>query len=155
MKFRTREDIGAPIDHVFDVVSDFEGFERQALRRGAEVRRLDGPETPGIGTGWDIAFPFRGKRRDMQVEVMEFEPQGRMLFRSRMTGMTGHLAVDLMALSRARTRMELEIDLSPESLTARLLVQSIRLARSSLNKRFQVRVAEFAKDVEDRYARMA
>lgn len=154
MKFKTREDIGAPIDHVFGVVSDFEGFQRQALRRGAEIARTDTLSAPGVGMAWDIAFPFRGKRREMQIELTEFDAPAHMLFDSRMTGMRGEMRVDLMALSRMRTRMVLEIGLIPETLAARLLVQSIKLARGSLDKRFQLRVAEFAKNTEDRYSRM-
>ena len=154
MRFKTREDIEAPMDYVFNVVSNFEGFQRQALRRGAEVARLDVLDRPGVGMAWDIAFPFRGKRREMQVELVEYEPPSHMVFDSHMTGMTGHMRIDLMALSRSRTRMVLAIELKPESLAARLLVQSIRLARGSLDKRFQLRVAEFAKNTEDRYSRV-
>jgi hypothetical protein len=60
-----------------------------------------------------------------------------------------------MALSRARTRLVLEIELKPETLAARLLVQSMKLARGALDKRLQVRVAEFAKAVEERHGRVA
>ncbi len=35
MKFSTRKDIDAPIDHVFASVSDFQVYERAAMRRGA------------------------------------------------------------------------------------------------------------------------
>ncbi|MDQ2089569.1 SRPBCC family protein [Marimonas arenosa] len=154
MKFKTREDIGAPIDYVFGVVSDFETFQRKALRRGAEIARRDALETPGVGMAWDVAFAFRGKRREMQVQLVDHEPPNRMSFDSRMPGMIGYMGVELIALSRAHTRMVLEIELKPETLSARLLVQSMKLARGSLNKRFQVRVAEFAKTTEDRYGRM-
>ncbi|WP_322867600.1 SRPBCC family protein [Aquicoccus sp. G2-2] len=155
MKFKTREDIAAPIDYVFGAISDFEGFERQALRRGAEVARLDELEEPGEGMGWHIAFPFRGKRREMDVELVDYSPSTRMLLDSRMPGMNGEMSVELMALSKGRTRLELVIEFRPETLAARLLVQSIKLARSSLNKRLQLRVADFAKNTEDRYTRMA
>ncbi|MDU8928099.1 SRPBCC family protein [Alisedimentitalea sp. MJ-SS2] len=154
MKFKTKEDIEAPIDYMFAVVSDFDSFQRQALRRGAEVSRLDDLDVPGVGMAWDIAFPFRGKRRQMLVDLVDFDSPNKMLFDSRMQGMAGHMLVDLMALSRTRTRMTLEIDLRPETLSARLLVQSIKLARGSMDKRFKLRVAEFGKGVEDRYSRV-
>lgn len=155
MKFVTREDIEAPIDHVFKVVTDFDAFERQAMRRGAEVRRLDELEAPGEGASWEIAFPFRGKTREMVVECTDYDPPLRVKFDSRMTGMDGDLVVDLVALSRGRTRLSLEIELKPQTLSARLMVQSIKLAKGTLSKRFQIKVAEFARTTEENYQRMA
>ena len=155
MQFSTREDIEAPIEYVFGVVSDFEGFQRQAMRRGAEVSRCDSLSAPGIGMRWDAAFPFRGKRREIEIEMVEFIPPNQMVFESRMSGMSGVMTVDLMALSRGRTRLDLTIEMKPRSLPAKLLVQSMKLARGSLNKRYKVRVAEFAKTTEDRFQRLA
>ena len=40
MKFSTKEDIDAPIDAVFDMLCEFDQFERAAMRRGAEVLSL-------------------------------------------------------------------------------------------------------------------
>ena len=51
MKFSTKEDIDAPIDAVFQMLCDFETFERAAMRRGAEVHRTDTKTTPGVGMG--------------------------------------------------------------------------------------------------------
>lgn len=155
MKFETKEDIEAPIEHVFGVVSNFEGFERQALRRGAEVSRLNPQQKPGVGMAWDLAFLMRGKRRELQIELTEYDPPNRMVFESRSPSMGGHMVVDLVALSLGRTRLGIEIELMPQNLSARLLVQSLKLARGNLNKRFHIRVAEFARDTEERFQRMA
>lgn len=156
MKFETKEDIAAPLEYVFRVVSDFDGFERQAMRRGAEVSRLDALSEPGMGMAWDIAFPLRGKTRQLQIELTDFDLPHRMMFESRSPNMGGHMVVDLVALSRQRTRLGLELELKLQNLSARLLVQSLKLARNNLNKRFQIRVAEFAKTTEERYeGRMA
>ncbi|WP_306005403.1 SRPBCC family protein [Aquicoccus porphyridii] len=151
MIFTTKEDIEAPLEHVFGVVSDFDRFERLALRRGAEVSRMDRLQQPGLGMMWHIAFQMRGKRREIQIELTEYDPSNRMVFESRSPNIGGHMIVDLVALSRLRTRLGLEIELKPLTLSTRLLVQSMKLAKGSLNKRFKVRVAEYAKATEDNY----
>ena len=73
MKFSTKEDIDAPIDAVFDMLCEFDQFERAAMRRGAEVQRVDQLAEPGVGMLWEAAFDMRGKRRALQVEMDRFE----------------------------------------------------------------------------------
>ena len=41
MRFTTKQDIEAPLDFVYRTMTDFEGWERAAMRRGAEVERTD------------------------------------------------------------------------------------------------------------------
>ena len=73
MKFSTREDIEAPIDYVYSRVADFNSFERQALRRGADVQRLDASSVIQQGAAWDIAFKFRGKDRKMKAAIANLD----------------------------------------------------------------------------------
>ncbi|MCZ4353106.1 SRPBCC family protein [Roseovarius aestuarii] len=155
MKFSTREDIEAPIEYVFSQVSDFPGLERSALRRGAEVQRVDELRRLGPGMIWDTAFDLRGKRRRMQVELVEMDPPNSMRLVSRAATLHGELWVDLVAMSRGRTRLTLAAELTPQNLSARLMLQSLKLAKSSVTKRFEIRVATYARDLEDRYSRRA
>lgn len=153
MKFATKEDIEAPIEHVFMKLSDFDGFENSARRRGAEVSRLDENCDVGVGMKWDIGFQMRGKHRQVLVEMDGFDAPNEMGFVSNSKGLGGVMVVDLVALSRGRTRLSLELELKPQNLSSRLLVQSLKLARNNLNKRFHLKVADFAKDMEDQYKR--
>jgi len=155
MKFSTKEDIEAPIDYVFERVTDFQSFERSALRRGAEVQRADTLIAPGVGMAWDAVFQMRGKSRQVQIELSELDAPNSMVISSRSAAMGGYLAVELVALSRGRTRMSVDIELKPKNLSSRLLVQSLKLARSNLTKRYKLRVAGFARDLEDRYKRFS
>lgn len=148
MQFSAVEDIEVPIEHLFETVSDFESFERSALRRGADVTRLDSQTAPGEGMRWDIAFLLRGRRRRMTVELVRYEPPTALAFASKSDGLKGRMKVDLLALSKGRTRLSLTIQLEPESLSARLLVQSLKLARRNLSRRLRKRMSEFARDVE-------
>tara|TARA_R110002051_G_scaffold1008_6_gene4979 strand:- start:16945 stop:17412 length:468 start_codon:yes stop_codon:yes gene_type:complete len=154
MKFSTREDIEAPIDYVYARVSDFNGFERQALRRGADVQRLGASSVVQQGAAWDIAFKFRGKDRKMKATIANLDQPTLLRVETNASGIDGETVIELVALSRNRTRVSVMIELSPKSLSARLLLQSLKLAKSNLTRKFKLRIAEFAEDVEDNYRKL-
>lgn len=153
MKFSTKEDIEAPIDAVFDMLCDFETFERAAMRRGAEVQRVDTNTVAGTGMAWRGAFNLRGKRRQVDIELVTFDKPNEMVFECRSPGLMTLLTTELVALSKSRTRVMISFDIKPLNLSARLLVQSIKLAKTSMTKKFKLRVAEYAKTLEERYQR--
>ncbi len=149
MELTAREDIEAPIDEVFRAVSDFEAFERAVLRRGAEVRRTDTQGSIGAGMSWDVVFAFRGKTRTAELRIAEFNGIDAMKVLGHSGGIEVDFNVELVALSRARTRLDIRVEISATNLPARLLLQPMRLAQSNILKRFRKRVAVFASKVED------
>ncbi|WP_333713091.1 SRPBCC family protein [Yoonia sp.] len=152
MKFSTREDIEAPIGFVFEKISDFDAYERRALRQGAEVsRRTEGPAA--VGTTWDIGFSFRGRPRKVVAELTKLDPPSGLVITSASEGLDLVTEVDLIALSQSRTRVMVNVDLRAKTLTARLLLQSLKLAKSRTDKRFRARVLDYAEDIEDRFRR--
>jgi hypothetical protein len=155
MKFSAREDIAASIDQVFTALCDFEGFERQAMRRGADVQRIDSLTRPGVGMKWQANFEMRGRKRDVMIELIRFDLPNEMIFDIKSPGIDGDFTLELMALSRNRTRLGIALDITPLNLSARLLIQSLKLAKATLTKRFKLRVADFAKGLEDRLQRSA
>ncbi len=155
MKFSTREDIEAPIDYVFSRVTDFQGIERQALRRGADIQRLDGSTTPVQGSAWQIAFKFRGKDRKMKATIAQLDEPTYMRIETVASGITGESVIELVALSRNRTRISVSLNLTPQGLSARLLLQSLKLAKNNLSRKFKMRITDFAEDVEDTFRKNA
>ena len=155
MELTSRVDIEAPIDFVFAQVTDFTAFERQALRRGASVRRADRLPQAGVGMLWDVSFMYRGKERQLRAELTRFDPPNGYVVEMSSGGITGQTLVDLVALSRGRTRLALRTHMTANGLTARLLLQSLKLARVTLTKRLTARVTSFAHDVEGRFSRQS
>lgn len=151
MKFSTREDVDVPIEQVFDLICDFDSYERSAMRRGAQVQRLDSLTTPGVGMKWGAAFKMRGKMRDLEMEMTRFDRPNEMCVLSKTGGVNGAGQIELLALSRGRTRVSVEFELKPTTLSARLLVQSMKLAKNSLTKRFKMRVTEYGQHIEERH----
>lgn len=150
MKLATREDIEAPIELVFQQLSDFDGFERAVLRRGAEVVRSDTLSEPGAGMTWRAAFKYRGKERKLDIELTEYQAPERMRIDTTSKAVGMAVEIELVAMSRSRTRMNLSLDARPKTIPARLVIQSLKLARQNVLKRFRKRIGEFAAEIEAR-----
>jgi len=154
MQFASKEDIEAPLSEVFAMLCEFETFERSAIRRGIEVQRVNPTAPAGVGLAWDTKFKLRGRQREMRLTLTEYEPPNTMQFVAVSQGIDATLTLDLLALSHGRTRMAVVLNIAPKNLSARLLIQSLKLAKGNLNKRYKVRVAEYAKTLEERHNRM-
>lgn len=152
MKFSSHEDIEAPIDFVFDAVTDFSGFERMALRRGAQLRRLDTLAQPGPGMSWDVIFAFRGKTRRLIADIVDYAPPERVEFAGVSPSFELSVLISTLALSRRRTRMTMALVVRPRSLGARLMVQSARLGRGGLARKYAERLRLFSAEIEARAA---
>ena len=89
MKLSAREDIEAPIDHVFDRVGDFALLERSAMRRGVEVVRnvVEGKTT------WALAFTFRGRARNAPVTLEKVESPSLLVASFSSGGLAGKAAL--------------------------------------------------------------
>ncbi|MCO8145124.1 SRPBCC family protein [Rhodovulum tesquicola] len=148
MKFSTREDIGLPIEEVFAVITDFERLERAALRRGAEITRLDTLAAPGPGMTWAGQFTFRGAPRSVRSELTGFLPPETLVVQTTVSGLSSIGTVDLVRLAPAQTRLAVAIDLHPQTIQARLLLQTIRLAKTRMTERFKTGIARLARDIE-------
>ncbi|MBV1866364.1 MAG: SRPBCC family protein [Marinosulfonomonas sp.] len=152
MKFSTRQDINAPVEFVFERATDFGSFERQAMRRGVEIERVDENDENCVGMQWSAKIPFRGKLRRVRAELTEYDAPHRLFFQSVSGGVEANMEVELLPLSRQRTRIRLGLTLLPRTLPARLLVQSLKFAKNNLDDKFAKRVISFGRDVEDRHA---
>lgn len=155
MQFVNKEDIEAPIDFVFARVTDFAGFERSALRRGADVQRLDTLSRPGIGMSWAITFGYRGKPRTVEAKVVSFDPPNGLILDATSAGLDGVCTVDLVPLSRLRTRLSLTLEVKARTLPARILLQTLKVARGSVVRKIRNRLTDFAEATEDRYRKSA
>jgi len=150
MKFSTREDIEATIKQVFDAVSDFDALERVAMRRGADVTRLDDLSSAGPGMQWEATFPFRNRERVANMELTCLDAPNKLVVRSNVSDIAAVINVELLALARRRTRLSMSIDMRPETIPARVLLQSMKMARKNLLQTYRERIAKFAQSVEKR-----
>ena len=151
MKFSTREDIEAPVAFVFSELSDFDGFERGAMRRGATVKRLDRRTEPGAGMSWALEFRWRGRERKMVTDLTAYDPPHSMAFLAESAGFEMVLGMSFLEMSRKRTRLAIELEIKPRTLASRIMLQSLKLGKAKLTRKFAARVRMAAEEIEARH----
>lgn len=151
MKFSTRKDIEAPLKFVFNRISDFAAIERQIMRRGVELQRTDGGDASGVGLAWAAQAKIRGRSRAISARVTAFDAPNGYTIEGAADGMNYTLTTETISLSRKRTRVLVGLDIRPTTLTARIILQSLKLAKGSMAAKLDTRFAAFTKDIEDRY----
>src|SRR6056297_466991 len=144
MNLTTREDIDAPIGKVFEAVTDFDRFERRLMRRGIDVLRDDTCPPPNPGAKWKISAEWKGRTYDIDAELISVEVPDGFAMEAHGAGLICVGVVDLVALSKSRTRLLVSLDIRATSFASKLLLQSLRFAKGSIIGRFKSRVTEFA-----------
>ncbi|OSQ48227.1 SRPBCC family protein [Marivita geojedonensis] len=155
MQVTATEDVEAPMEHVFAELTAFDVLERRAMRRGIDVRRSYRGAMPQPGEGWEAKFRFRGKERTANIALEELDAPQLLAFSGASGGLETNTRIELVPLSPNRTRVNLVFKMAPKTLSARLLVQSFKLARSGINKKVKKRMADYARDIESKVARSA
>ncbi len=150
MDLSTQEDIEAPIKDVFATLSEFETFERSAMRRGVDVVRRGGADGVELGMGWDISYQLRGKDRSVTTELVTYEPETLIALQGEGSGISGRFEIELLALSAKRTRMSVRSTLSAKTLPGRLLLQSLKLGRGRINQKFGERISDYVTLIESK-----
>lgn len=153
MRLSSRNDIEAPIDAVFAALTDFDQWERAAMRRGADVSRTDTLRQPGAGMTWLARFRFRAKDRSATVRLALVEAPARIEVAIMSALVDIGATMDLVRLSTARTRLQVHLDLKPKTLAARLYIQSLKLARGRVERNFQARADQLVLALGDRIGR--
>lgn len=151
MKLSTREDIKVPLAQVFDAFADVEGWERAAMRRGADVVRTNKLRAVGVGMGWQVGFDYRGKPRQLIACLAKIEKPNLLTFSGTASSLDGTVTLEFLELAALQTRVIVGLELKPRTLAARLFLQSMRLAKAKFSSRYQTRVAQICSDIENRY----
>lgn len=152
MKFNNRVDVAVPADRLFERLTDIAALESAARKKGVVMKRLDSQAEKGAGMSWDVGFRLRGKPRQMIVDVTRFEAPARVDYAGTSSGFEVTLVLEFSALSPSRSRMSTVLEIKPRTLGGRLLLQSARLGRANLDRRYDERIKSFLRDLESRQA---
>ncbi|MTD99563.1 hypothetical protein GIY56_04600 [Paracoccus sp. YIM 132242] len=143
MKFSTRIDTNIPASTLFEIAGDFSRSERALTARGVLVRRIDPAEEPGIGLGWDLEFNWRGQRRTMRLAVTRFDRPSQITLEGQSDQFDLSINMTVVALSLVKSRLLFETEVRPRNMRARLLLQTAKLGKAQLDRKYDQRIADF------------
>lgn len=151
MKLTTREDIEAPLAFVYDAFADTGHWERSALRRGAEVVRSDRIQGFAPGMVWNVGFVYRGRPRRVAVKLVSVDAPNNLGFQIIASSVDAHVTLDFVELSARRTRVTVTTQVKPRTLAARVFLQSVKLARGKVERKYETRIGLICNEIEERY----
>lgn len=151
MKFKVSEDVDAPRAMVWARLADFSHMEQDARGRGATITRVGNWTALAEGVEWRGEVTVRGKVRPLSAKVTRLLPQEMCLIESRIGGMSCLYEMSFVALAPEVTRVSVVLDLSAQTLTARLVLQTMKLARGRVMQRLQGMIARQGNAVEAAY----
>jgi hypothetical protein len=155
MKFKVTEDVDAPMALVWRRFTDFQTLEDDARGRGAEIGRVGNWSDVAEGVEWRGSVTVRGKRRAISSRVTRLVNEDLCVLDSRIGGMDCLYEMSFVSLSPAVTRVGLTLELSASTLTARLILQTLKLARGRVLQRLQALLARQGNAAEAAHRRQS
>lgn len=153
MKLTAKTDLDAPISFVYECLSDHPTWEREAAARGIAVERPADMPMSGLGAGWLVRLPYRGKLVKILLRLTNMVRDQDLGFDFQSTSIEGDLGISVMSLSPRRTRLHLAIEIRPRTLAARLFLNTLRLGRGRVQSRLDMRVQQMGMQIQNRYSR--
>jgi hypothetical protein len=153
MKFKVSEDVDAPADITFARFTDFSGIEAEVKGRGTELARIGNWQQATVGCGWRGSAKIRGRVRPVTSEISAIDEEKRCEIRTTIGGMEALYEMTFLTLRPDMTRVQVTLDLSANTLSARLALQTLKLARGRVMQRLQGLLARQGNLAEDDYRR--
>lgn len=152
MHFASTDIVEAPAVFAFRQMSDFAYFERLVASSGAGMTRIDTMTEVGIGVLWEVRFALRGRRRKIDLKLSDYIEPKLMQFTGMSDGLLFVFRSELEHVDAERCRLTTRLDVKPRTLAGRMMLQSARLTKPTLNRRYARRVRDYAARVSTLYA---
>lgn len=134
MKIGASRDFKRARGKVFDSFADPAQMDKVFGEQGANLRR-EGPGGPG--TVWHLDVVSGGKTRPMVITLVDMEKSEAMRMRVTSEMVDADVAFAFADLPERGCQVSAEIDLAPRTLTARVAIQTLRLAKGKVEQKIQ------------------
>lgn len=153
MIFETMEDVDIPQDFAFSRFADFTRYEQTARHYGADIRRVNGFTEITEGCSWRGSAVVRGKTRGVEATITRLAHYEHARIDTVVGGMTVGVDLFFEELGPEQTQVRTTAQLKATTLAARLILQTVKLARRQIQGKINARIVALANEYEDEYRR--
>lgn len=148
MKFVNHTEVRRSAEAVFTYISKLDALEERARAGGVKVMRLSGDGALTPGTEWEVEGRFAGADRKVEIRLERVKVPSSLIFKNKTGGTEVDFEVQVLPQAANRTRLRTITDMKARSLSARLILQSMRLIRPRINGRIDSALGKLAKRIE-------
>lgn len=151
MKLKVAEDVDAPLGFVYVRMADFTRLEEEIRGRGAELKRDGNWTQAAAGCGWKGNVTVRGKPRRIDASIGHMAENDTILVESKVGGMDCTYEMTFYEMAPEITRVSTVLELKPNTLSARLVIQTLKLARGRVLQKMTGSLVRRGNEIEAEY----
>ena len=143
--------IKVPPAYAFARATDFERFEAEGFGNLAPFEPRNEIRAPEIGARWRTAAEFQGRPRRFSLELLEMAEPNRLVMGNKSDKYDVEAEMIFGAADNHSTAFSFKLNAMARSLTAKLILQTIQLAKGRITKSMQADFDKMAARMEAAY----
>ena len=129
--------INVPQDFAFARATDFERFETDGFGNLSPFEPRNDIRAPELGARWRTAAEFQGRPRRFSLELLALEAPGTMVLGNKSEKYDVEARFAFSRAGDTETEFTFSLNAKAQSITGKLILQTIQLARARIVKSMQ------------------
>lgn len=143
--------INVPQAFAYARATDFERFEAEGFGNLAMFEPRSEIRAPEIGARWRTAAEFQGRPRRFSLELFELIEPSKLVLGNKSEKYDIEAHFDFIENGPEATEFQFKLDAKANSITAKLILQTIQLARNRIEKSMNEDFVNMAQKMEAAY----
>jgi hypothetical protein len=140
--------INVPLHFAFARASDFERFEVEGFGALAPFEPRNNIRAPALGARWRTAAEFQGRPRRFSLELLEIVEPNMLVLGNKSEKYDVEARFAFTKAGAKSTKFDFTLNAKAQSITGKLILQTIQLARARIVKSMQTEFDKMAESME-------
>lgn len=135
MKFDYKTTINVPVEFAYARLTDFDKFEKDGFGNMSKFTPVGDIAAPEIGAKWKVRSEFQGRQRSFSLQLRQLLQNESVVLGNGSDKFDVEACFNLEKQDDENTGFMFELNASAKTITGRLIMQTMQLARSRIEKK--------------------